>query len=159
MLMKLSLVALTLLAACSTSNTNIRMGNELLAEKYRRDELVSFTVENQERETVEIYANTEVFDEGEWSTWSYGMATGLPESISESHIIRSGKSASLVLNFSKIEAPPIPAGQNPVCDREPLFRIRIVVVGKGKKRQELHSTPFTVVDPYGICGEDGRVWP
>ena len=157
--MKFSLVALALLVGCSTSTANIRMGNESLVEKYRRDELVTFTVENQGMKTTNIYANTEVLDAGEWSIWSYGMETGLPESISESHIIKPGKSVSLNLNFSKIEAPPIPAGQNPACDREPLFRIRIVVVGKDKKRHELHSKPFTVVDPYGVCGEDGRVRP
>ncbi|MBX3711807.1 MAG: hypothetical protein KF800_07585 [Lysobacter sp.] len=158
-MVRLATLISALVMGCSASAANIRLDNESLKGDYRRDRPVSFLVQNQDNKTVKIYSNAEIFDGGEWVAWPYGIENGIPEAISTIHAVKPGQEISLTLDFSKVEPPPIPSGERPSCNREPLFRFRVVVMGQGEDKQEMHSTAFKVTDPYGICAEDGRVSP
>lgn len=155
--LKLTVITSALLIGCSASAANIRLGNESLTGKYSRDKAIEFVVQNRGDAAVKIYSNAEILDEGEWSTWPYGIESGIPEAVSTIHNVKPGGAILLTLDFSKVEPPPIPSGERPACNREPLFRFRVVLMGRGEEREEMYSAPFKVIDPYGICAEDGRV--
>jgi hypothetical protein len=156
---RLSAIALSLLVGCSAHASNIRLDSESLVGEYGRDRAVKLSVRNQGKYPVKVYSNAEIFENGEWQTWPYGIESGIPEGISTIHDVDPDGVETLVLDFSKVVPPPIPPGERPICKRELDFRFRVVVIEGGDASSELHSKPFRVIDPYGICASDGRVSP
>lgn len=154
---KLSIAMTFFLCAGDAFSADIYLINESLRSKYSRTETVSLSIENRGKRTLKIYSNAEILDSGEWSAWPYGIEDGRSEAVSTMHRLKPAKSMVLNLAFTKVEPPPIPAGEHPACEREPLFRLRVVTVDRKGERSESFSTPFKIVDPYGICAENGFV--
>ena len=156
-ILKLWIAVAFLICVGNASSADIHLVNESLRSKYSRTETVSLSIENRGNKSVKLYSNAEIFDSGEWSAWSYGIEDGRSEAVSTMHRLKPSKSMILNLSFTKVEPPPIPAGEDPACEREPLFRLRVVTVDRKGEKSESFSKPFKIVDPYGICAENGFV--
>lgn len=146
-----------LLPACAANASEVHLLNESLKGSYGRDEAVTLEVVNDGKSPVNFYTNAEILDNGEWISWPYEIEHGTPEGVSVVHRAKARGKVKIALNFLAISPPPLPEGVTPRCDRAPYFRFRVVVDGKVK--QELFSTRFKVVDPYGACSEDGVFKP